>query len=127
MTALEMNPEIRARWAAALRSGKYPQTHGRLRDGGGFCCLGVLCELAVADGTLAPADETAGMYRYDGEPAVLPDAVLEWAGLRDDDPYVTADLGEEEGGRQVVNLAGLNDDYLWGFSRIAGVIEGVTP
>jgi hypothetical protein len=43
---MKMNPEVKARWVAALRSGAYQQTHNRLTDHrGGFCCLGVLCDL----------------------------------------------------------------------------------
>lgn len=40
-----MDPAVKAAWVAALRSGKYKQTSGRLRHAGGFCCLGVLCEV----------------------------------------------------------------------------------
>lgn len=32
-------------WIAALRSGKYKQTTGRLQNVYGYCCLGVACEL----------------------------------------------------------------------------------
>lgn len=47
----KMNPEIKARWVAALRSGEYKQAKKTLRStSGGFCCLGVLCDV------LAPAD-----------------------------------------------------------------------
>lgn len=47
----KMDPELKARWVAALRSGDYQQVRGWLRatrsDGQlGFCCLGVLCEVA---------------------------------------------------------------------------------
>ena len=38
--------EHRRELAAALRSGKYRQTRGRLRDSKGFCCLGVACEIS---------------------------------------------------------------------------------
>lgn len=31
------------KWIAALRSGKYNQTRGSLRDQFGYCCLGVAC------------------------------------------------------------------------------------
>lgn len=45
-----MTPELKAKWIAALRSGEYKQTTGRLvrveRDGYKHCCLGVLCEVA---------------------------------------------------------------------------------
>lgn len=41
-----MNQEIKAKWVAALRGGKYKQGEGCLNDGnGGFCCLGVLCDV----------------------------------------------------------------------------------
>ena len=39
--SFKLNPEAKAKWVAALRSGKYKQGHGRLRDGDTFCCLGV--------------------------------------------------------------------------------------
>ena len=32
-------------WLAALRSGKYVQGKGRLREDDSFCCLGVLCDV----------------------------------------------------------------------------------
>lgn len=31
---------------AALRSGKYEQTHHRLRIDDGYCCLGVACDIS---------------------------------------------------------------------------------
>lgn len=40
-----MNPELKARWLVALRSGKYKQTRRVLKNDAGFCCLGVLCDL----------------------------------------------------------------------------------
>ena len=47
MTHKKMNPEAKAKWLAALCSGKYIQDKGMLerREGGkavGNCCLGVL-------------------------------------------------------------------------------------
>jgi hypothetical protein len=49
----KMNPEIKAEWLRALRSGEFRQARDKLRDkGGAFCCLGVLCKLyANADGS----------------------------------------------------------------------------
>lgn len=44
-----MNPEIKKRWVEALRSGKYKQTAGFLRDDFGFCCLGVLCDVVASE------------------------------------------------------------------------------
>lgn len=40
-----MSEDLKDRWVAALRSGKYEQGTGQLRLGGTFCCLGVLCDV----------------------------------------------------------------------------------
>ena len=40
-----MNPEIKAKWVEALRSGKYRQGQDFLKNGNTFCCLGVLREI----------------------------------------------------------------------------------
>jgi hypothetical protein len=44
-----MDAEIKAKWLGALRSGKYRQTRNAVRDEQGFCCLGVLCDVAGAE------------------------------------------------------------------------------
>lgn len=36
----------RKQWVKALRSGKYQQAIGRLRRDGGYCCLGVACDVS---------------------------------------------------------------------------------
>lgn len=40
-----MDAALKAKWVKALRSGAYEQTQGTLCAEGGFCCLGVLCDL----------------------------------------------------------------------------------
>lgn len=45
-----MKQNIMKKWVKALRSGKYKQGYGTLKQYNGFeevyhCCLGVLCEL----------------------------------------------------------------------------------
>jgi hypothetical protein len=40
-----MDKELKASWLEALRSGRYIQTQGDLRDNWGFCCLGVLLDV----------------------------------------------------------------------------------
>ena len=94
---MPMNTEIKARWTAALRSGEYPQAEGRLRATEGFCCLGVLCDLAVKDGIIAEKapslDSYGGGWDY-GETANnldLPQAVMDWAGLGQPNPDVNRD------------------------------------
>jgi hypothetical protein len=63
-----MDPEIKARWVEALRSGAFKQATGTLRskDGYSHCCLGVLCEVAdlpiAGDGGSVSGDEDGGGY-----------------------------------------------------------------
>lgn len=46
-----MDPELKAEWIAALRSGEFRQGYGKLSqrnswdDASSYCCLGVLCEI----------------------------------------------------------------------------------
>lgn len=101
-----MNPKIKERWLAALRSGDYKQTDGYLSiksavpnddQFDGFCCLGVLCEIAVADGVVQKQRVSENSFFEYGNPelddwdhSVLPRSVMEWAGLQDDNPSVNA-------------------------------------
>lgn len=120
-----MNPEIKARWTAALRSGEYEQGWGYLNADGKLCCLGVLCELAVKDEVIIPCRESSRCVYYDGEDDVLPPSVRLWAGLPDrgenpDNPNVTVD-------DRAVSLAELNDgENGWerhSFDQIADIID----
>ena len=50
LTYPKMDPEVKARWVQALRSGKYHQGTSTLRSRrdhypARYCCLGVLCEV----------------------------------------------------------------------------------
>lgn len=41
-----MNQTVKKKWVEALRSGKYIQTFGRLKNNSGcYCALGVLCDV----------------------------------------------------------------------------------
>lgn len=123
-----MNEGIKARWTAALRSGDYEQGFALLRSKGKFCCLGVLCELAIADGIVITS-EGASAYgdscvRYqgddlDGSITSLPVAVQVWAGLPGADPYVE-DPNDVD---RVFSLTEWNDDMEVGFLQIADLIE----
>ena len=77
-----MKPEIKQRWVAALRSGHYKQGPSALRRDDRFCCLGVLCDLAVQDGvanwfTIASGDYTSCLDEFERPPR----PVLDWSGL----------------------------------------------
>jgi len=49
-----MNAKLKKLWVEALVSGAYPQTHETLKDDNGYCCLGVLCAVALKN-DLVPA------------------------------------------------------------------------
>jgi hypothetical protein len=40
-----LKPEVKKKWLDALSSGEYPQSRHALRNGYGYCCLGVLCDV----------------------------------------------------------------------------------
>lgn len=118
-----MKQEIKERWVEALRSGKYEQGTGALTTGSGrYCCLGVLCDLAVADGAIEPPIVVeAGMLAYGtrGETEHLPRLVQLWAGLEQHSPEVLVD--PDEGSWQ--ELVELNDNTGLNFHEIADLIE----
>jgi hypothetical protein len=115
-----MNPNIRAKWLAALRSGDYVQGQSALRDNSRhFCCLGVLCDVAARDGIGEWIEPTNEYPRFsfapnDGTPGdlILPRAVVDWAGLPEPNPAV-GDFA----------LTVWNDDKRVSFDEIADLIE----
>lgn len=136
---LNMNEDIKAEWVAALRSGQYSQTCSYLSVVGqkeadyipsGYCCLGVLCELAVQHGVIPPphtqTDDNLATVRVYGEyddkaTALLPMAVVRWAGLADIDPPIL--YAPRDGSPRVRQAAALNDDLGMSFTEIADAIE----
>jgi hypothetical protein len=128
-----MNPEIKTRWVAALRSGDYAQGSGVLYnpDQNQYCCLGVLCDLAVRDG-IARRDDAglSAVYRDIDRPSDasfehLPQAVARWAGLPNTDPDVThaKDYGYGGGLRDTPNSLSSWNDSGTPFAVIADLIE----
>lgn len=134
----KMNPEIKTLWLSALRSGEYEQTTGVLHRGAaddsdapGFCCLGVLCDLAVKNGVIPEPtfrdDKNALSYGtrpqcgiegceecMNGSIGLLPTEVREWAGMAD----ASGNLPEKN-----TTLAELNDSGDYDFAGIADIIE----
>jgi hypothetical protein len=120
-----VNPEIKAKWLEALRSGKYKQTIEALRGpiwerpepepdadpyadepepifrGQGFCCLGVLCDV------LHPEDWKGENPRYDfshrGENGLPADSIREESGLTEEVCNKLAELNDA--GKTFVELA----------------------
>lgn len=85
-------------WIDTLESGKYKQTTGALKEGDSFCCLGVLCDLAVKDGsrfrwTYFDHFTDDGFEEFDDLP---PDGILKYIGLLYDVDEV-AELNDIDG------------------------------
>ena len=139
-----MKKDIKERWVAKLRDPNIKQTQGVLKKQIGdnefaYCCLGVLCEVAVEDGILPPsrlADKENDVVRqeivYDGkdhssntyaEGSVLPYNVSVWAGLGgENNPFVP---DPSESGLST-SLAEANDNG-YSFLDIANLIERNIP
>ncbi len=83
-----MKKAIKKRWIKALRSGEFSQTTGELKSrSGGYCCLGVLCELHRRSKAGQGNQWEGKLFDfYLDESAVLSREVMQWAGLEDDDP-----------------------------------------
>lgn len=106
---MSMNPKAKAQWIAKLRSGEYTQGTGSLRDSGNkYCCLGVLCEVAVEDGLIPEGTliENGEYYGYDEHASFLPTSVAS-----------VYNVGETH------ELIRLNDQEKWSFEKIADYIE----
>lgn len=79
-----MDKELKDKWVAALRSGEYKQTKGKFhdttRETGGYCCLGVLCEVAKPeewDGRRLSYKNDFGDTCYDTE-CLTPSLIERW-------------------------------------------------
>lgn len=115
------NVELRKRWVAALRSGKYEQGQSCLRSGGDeYCCLGVLCDIVINDARLNGDDRyTWDGYSYsDTYNFVDIDFELACDECKDGTLYsegVECATFTEEGSltQSVLNLVGLRDDTGW--------------
>lgn len=135
---MPFNPEIKAQWLHALRSGEYAQGQGHLRSKEDkFCCLGVLTDLAVeagvAEWTLTEShffgslfaveevlcegtsDERLAMNYLTATPRVL-----EWAGLDEAESRSFGSAGYISGLEK--SLAWMNDAGMT-FNEIADIIE----
>lgn len=77
-----MKVNLKTAWVEALRSGEYNQGRGRLHSRGNYCCLGVLCEVAIKQGI--PIEKRRSYnrdepdtYEYNGYVGALPSPLIE--------------------------------------------------
>lgn len=106
-----MNPEVKAHWITALRSGHYKQGQNALHDHrhSTYCCLGVLCDVLKEQlkiNWIIP--ERRAVAKFDGEDEDLPESVREIAGLTES---------------QTTHLVQMNDIECANFHKIADHIE----
>jgi hypothetical protein len=151
-----MNARVKGLWLEALRSGRYKQGKAHLECEGQYCCLGVLCELAVQEGATSVARRSGGYSVYGGldlsddvlgHAYDLPEGVARWANLRrragpggrldrcglfsvnalPSDLHARLEAcGFSLKGRRYVDLADLNDFGIR-FELIAEVIDVMWP
>ena len=113
-----MRQDIGEKWITALESGEWDKGRGQLcglnADGTKeYCCLGVLCELAIADGLeLAKGERRIDPNDvvYDGEYAYLPIAVREWAGMASNAGTFVR-KPEDEGESSLADVNDVADDF----------------
>lgn len=115
------NKELVKLWVEALRSGRYQQIKGVLRqslaNGYGHCCLGVLCEVVkplMSDNELVYLEESLKINAYPPK-IVLKHLVDE--GKRDI-PISAVGLNEK-----LYAVYTLNDDLGMSFNEIADLLE----
>jgi len=76
----KLNPKVKKKWLAALKSGKYRKAKGHLKHHGRHCCLGVLCDLFDPAGW-EDHDYGGSTKLYAGRDTTPPEEVIEWSGL----------------------------------------------
>lgn len=129
-----MNVDVKVAWLAALRSGEYAQGEGKLtwvRAGRReYCCLGVLCALAVRCGVVDEVTDGV-LVRYADETNYTPTPVRSWAELDHYDPMIPlhalddvtrSRLSPDQRTGDGVRLSWLNDARV-PFDVIADLIE----
>lgn len=121
-----MDSEVRDTWVAALRSGKYPQGRFALHSVSGtgkesFCCLGVLCVLAVEAGIIGePRRDASGenyLYGKHSASGYLPVEVQKWSGI------TSAEAAFHVGGFAGMDSLSSRNDTGATFATIADLIE----
>ena len=121
-----MKPELKARWIAALRSGKFKQGRNFLARNNEFCCLGVACEVFKDDIQLKVTEtkdlDLRNHYKmYEGSKYALPTRLMEYLELSGSGAEFPSPI--KVGIHKVASPIGLNDTLGFTFAQIADIIE----
>ena len=101
----------------ALESGEYEQCTGKLHDGKGYCCLGVMCQVLLGDPENCTTDEGHPHFQWADSAGYAPTSVVHRLGLR---TYAGGLYDAELNGRNA--LADANDTGAT-FAEIAAFIR----
>ena len=115
-----MNPVVKVKLLAALRSGEYEQGFDMLcSPDDKFCCLGVLTDLYAKEHNIEWEDgvksENIQCKTFMNQAILLPKVVQEWSGLAND-PVLVFPAG-------TTHMTVLNDIEKLSFNKIADLIE----
>lgn len=113
-----MKRDVAKKWVKALRSGKYEQGRGYLREGDTWCCLGVLCDVLGMKGRTSGDVYTFGKYSYEN----LPPKAVKLAGMCSNAGIPTDGARISLGHVPSFSLADANDRGVT-FPKIADYIE----
>lgn len=95
-----MNPELKSKWLEALRSGNYKQAHGKLKTDKGYCCLGVLCEVAGLQGEVSryysSPDRTIYMFGTHSEVSFFPEELRSIACISEKNRRVLMEMNDND-------------------------------
>lgn len=131
-----MNYDVMKLWVDALRSGKYEQgqwyLHSKINMFDGeqkdrFCCLGVLCELAIEAGVEVKKwyDNELFNTEYAGNSVAIPIVVMEWAGMKSNNGEINVPIypPEPETDYNGETTLSSENDNSKSFKEIADMIE----
>lgn len=122
MEMTKMNKKVKKMWVDRLKELP-PERQGKAHlyqtDTDQMCCLGVLCEIAVEQGVIAPGKPDFRSYYLEyglsNNFEFLPIEVIKWAGLNLQDPQIgkyTATQYNDNEGKSFVQIANLINRYL---------------
>lgn len=134
---MRCNPGNMRLWIKALRSGTWEQGHGYMMTvSGKACCMGVVCEVAIATGLPMERAEVqwalAGgnsfsLVRYGSSVYYPPPELITWLGLEDGDWQLSSYPGTDAGMDILIveelSASEANDERRLTFAEIADRLE----
>ena len=112
--------QARKKLVEALRSGEYVQARDSLRSEGGYCCLGVACEIYRQEEGGPDWDYYQAHWSYGGHSHNLPERVRRWLDFKRSGGLFSEPFQRDS--KLVESLLDMNDSGM-SFAEIADVIE----